>query len=54
MPPSTEQDLRTALTRERYPRSSSYDPNWIVERPMGPHPLQGELLGLVRLLARRR
>jgi len=39
MTPSSDEELRNALTRERYPRSSGYDPNWIVERPMGPHPL---------------
>ncbi|TDD53867.1 hypothetical protein E1263_27635 [Kribbella antibiotica] len=39
MPPTTQEALRTALARERYPRSSAYDPEWVVERPMGPHPL---------------
>ncbi|MFC9688690.1 SAM-dependent methyltransferase [Kribbella sp. NPDC056951] len=39
MPPTTAQQLQAALTRERYPRSSGYDPAWIVDVPMGPHPL---------------
>jgi SAM-dependent methyltransferase len=31
--------LREALTLDRYPRSNSYDPQWIVDNLMGPHPL---------------
>src|SRR5689334_10413248 len=37
MPPTS--DLHSALSSARYPRSSGYDAEWIVERPMGPHPL---------------
>jgi SAM-dependent methyltransferase len=31
--------LREALTLDRYPRSSTYDQQWIVDNLMGPHPL---------------
>jgi cyclopropane fatty-acyl-phospholipid synthase-like methyltransferase len=37
--------LGTAFTSDRYPRSSKYDPQWIVDNLMGPHPLwQAEAL----------
>lgn len=31
--------LRAALTNARYPRSSTYDPRWLIDNLMGPHPL---------------
>lgn len=31
--------IRRRLTRERYPRSAGYDPRWVIENMMGPHPL---------------
>ncbi|WP_328520822.1 SAM-dependent methyltransferase [Kribbella sp. NBC_00359] len=31
--------LREAPTIDRYPRSNTYDPQWIVDNLMGPHPL---------------
>jgi SAM-dependent methyltransferase len=31
-------ELREALTVERYPRSNKYDPQWVVDNLMGPHP----------------
>lgn len=34
-----KEQLRQALTVERYPRSSTYDPQWLVDNLMGPHPL---------------
>jgi cyclopropane fatty-acyl-phospholipid synthase-like methyltransferase len=34
-----EERLRQALTVERYPRSAGYDVQWVVDKPMGPHPL---------------
>jgi SAM-dependent methyltransferase len=36
---TTDELLQEALTQERYPRSSAYDPAWVVSEPMGPHPL---------------
>jgi cyclopropane fatty-acyl-phospholipid synthase-like methyltransferase len=35
----SSQLLREALTIDRYPRSNTYDPQWIVDNLMGPHPL---------------
>lgn len=32
-------DLKTRLAKPRFPRSSAYDPMWIVENLMGPHVL---------------
>ena len=32
-------DLATRLRRDRFPRSNGYDPVWIVDNMMGPHPL---------------
>ena len=32
-------ELRRLLTLERYPRSAGYDPAWVMEHMMGPHPL---------------
>jgi SAM-dependent methyltransferase len=31
--------MSTLLTNERFPRSNTYNPAWIVENPMGAHPL---------------
>ncbi|RZT17214.1 methyltransferase family protein [Kribbella sp. VKM Ac-2569] len=31
--------LREALTLDRYPRSNTYDQQWVVDNLMGPHPL---------------
>jgi SAM-dependent methyltransferase len=33
------QDLKTRLAKPRFPRSSAYDPMWIVDNLMGPHVL---------------
>jgi ubiquinone/menaquinone biosynthesis C-methylase UbiE len=33
------QDLKSRLAKERFPRSSRYDPMWIVDNLMGPHVL---------------
>jgi cyclopropane fatty-acyl-phospholipid synthase-like methyltransferase len=40
-----------ALHRSRFPRSSAYDPAWVLDRIMGPHPLWllEDLLGIVSL-----
>ncbi|HEY0691236.1 MAG TPA: methyltransferase domain-containing protein [Kribbella sp.] len=35
----TKERLRRSLTVERYPRSAAYDPQWVVDNLMGPHPL---------------
>jgi SAM-dependent methyltransferase len=35
----TSEQLQEALTVDRYPRSSAYDPQWVVDNLMGPHPL---------------
>ena len=35
----TRELLREALTLDRYPRSNKYDPQWVVDNLMGPHPL---------------
>ena len=35
----TPELLREALTLDRYPRSNTYDQQWIVDNLMGPHPL---------------
>jgi cyclopropane fatty-acyl-phospholipid synthase-like methyltransferase len=35
----TSELLREALTLDRYPRSNTYDQQWIVDNLMGPHPL---------------
>lgn len=35
----TEAQLRAALAHEQYPRSSAYDPTWVITNQMGPHPL---------------
>jgi cyclopropane fatty-acyl-phospholipid synthase-like methyltransferase len=35
----SEDELRRQLTRSRYPRSSRYDPAWILESDMGPNSL---------------
>ncbi|MBG0852350.1 methyltransferase domain-containing protein [Streptomyces spinoverrucosus] len=32
-------DLTERLTDKRYPRSSQYDPRWVIDHQMGPHPL---------------
>ncbi len=32
-------DLAARLRRDQFPRSNGYDPEWIVENMMGPHPL---------------
>jgi SAM-dependent methyltransferase len=32
-------DLADLLRPERYPRSSAYDPSWLLDLDMGPHPL---------------
>lgn len=37
--PETSQALRAALSNERYPRAAGYDPQWVVDNLMGPHPL---------------
>ncbi|MCD6518493.1 MAG: class I SAM-dependent methyltransferase, partial [Anaerolineae bacterium] len=37
--PLDEESLRVLLTRREFPRSSKYDPRWILENQMGPHPL---------------
>lgn len=34
-----DERLRQALTVERYPRSAAYEPRWIIDNLMGPHPL---------------
>lgn len=34
-----DERLRRALTVERYPRSAAYDPRWVIDNLMGPHPL---------------
>jgi len=31
--------MRTSLLNDRFPRSNAYNPDWIVESPMGAHPL---------------
>ena len=33
------QDLKARLAKPRFPRSSQYDPHWIVDNLMGPHAL---------------
>ncbi len=33
------EELQQALTVDRYPRSSAYDQQWVVDNLMGPHPL---------------
>jgi ubiquinone/menaquinone biosynthesis C-methylase UbiE len=33
------QDLKSRLAKPRFPRSSRYDPQWIVDNLMGPHVL---------------
>lgn len=33
------EELARLLANERYPRSAGYDPRWIIENMMGPHPL---------------
>jgi SAM-dependent methyltransferase len=35
----TNEDLKARLAKPRFPRSSQYDPMWIVENLMGPHVL---------------
>jgi cyclopropane fatty-acyl-phospholipid synthase-like methyltransferase len=35
----TNEDLKARLAKPRFPRSSEYDPMWIVENLMGPHVL---------------
>jgi cyclopropane fatty-acyl-phospholipid synthase-like methyltransferase len=35
----TSELLREALTLDRYPRSNTYDQQWVVDNLMGPHPL---------------
>jgi SAM-dependent methyltransferase len=35
----TKERLRQSLTVDRYPRSAAYDPQWVVDNLMGPHPL---------------
>lgn len=35
----TSTDLARRLHLDRYPRSNGYDPAWVVEHMMGPHPL---------------
>ena len=37
--PLTDDDLRAALARPRYPRTAGYDARWIVDHWMGPHAL---------------
>jgi SAM-dependent methyltransferase len=37
--PLIQEELRRALTVERYPRSAAYDPQWLIDNLMGPHPL---------------
>jgi cyclopropane fatty-acyl-phospholipid synthase-like methyltransferase len=32
-------DLRSRLALPRYPRSATYDPQWLIDNLMGPHPL---------------
>jgi SAM-dependent methyltransferase len=32
-------DLHARLGRPRFPRSSKYDPQWVIDHQMGPHPL---------------
>ena len=32
-------ELRGLLHQERYPRSSTYDPRWVLENEMGPNAL---------------
>lgn len=34
-----QERLRRMLTNDRYPRSATYDPQWVVDNLMGPHPL---------------
>lgn len=33
------QDLKARLAKPRFPRSSGYDPQWIIDNMMGPHVL---------------
>lgn len=35
----TSIDLAKRLEQNRYPRSSNYDPTWVMENMMGPDPL---------------
>jgi cyclopropane fatty-acyl-phospholipid synthase-like methyltransferase len=35
----TDQDLKSRLAKPQFPRSSAYDPMWIVDNLMGPHVL---------------
>lgn len=35
----TNEDLKSRLAKPRFPRSSTYDPMWIVDNLMGPHVL---------------
>lgn len=37
--PITDQELRERLRLPEYPRSNGYDPRWVIEGCMGPHPL---------------
>jgi SAM-dependent methyltransferase len=37
--PISDADLARRLARPEYPRSAAYDPWWVVENMMGPHPL---------------
>jgi len=34
-----DEQVRAALTNARYPRSSTYEPRWLIDNLMGPHPL---------------
>ena len=39
MEPYTPDELRRALVLDHYPRTSQYDPQWVIENSMGPHVL---------------